>query len=90
MLKTAPLTVIPIQLATRLAADADQADRNGDTDCAWRLKQLAAYTGAAAPQQARDLGIERCTERYAAARDLMELVVAAEQVKEAELRQHPR
>src|SRR5437899_10887815 len=70
---------IPIDLRNRLDADADQADRNGDRACAAILRQMAAYTGTNAPQPARDLGVSACTNRYAAARELMQLVVAAEE-----------
>ena len=78
---------IPIDLRNRLDADADRADRASDRACAAILRQMAAYTGADAPQQARDLGVTACTGRYAAARELMNLVVAAE---EEAARRHPK
>ncbi len=40
--------------------------------------QIAAYAGANAPQQARDVGVTACTI-HGAARELMTLVVAAEE-----------
>jgi hypothetical protein len=66
---------IPIDLRNRLDADTDRAAQAGDRRCAEIRRQLAAYTGNDAVQRARDLGAEACTMRYAAARELMQLVV---------------
>ena len=69
---------IPIDLRNKLDADADRASQAGDRKCTEILRQLAAYSGNDAAQYARDLGAEACTIRYAAARELMQLVVRAE------------
>ena len=69
----------PIDIRNRLDADADRAAQAGDRECAEILRQLAAYTGADAAQRARDLGAEVCTIRYPAARELMKVVVLAEE-----------
>lgn len=72
------LDFIPIALRKKLEADAAQAQKNGDRNCAGILLQLAAYADNDAPQFARDLGAEACTARYDSARELMNLVVQAE------------
>ena len=42
------------------------------------LRQMAAYTGIHVRDHARDLGLHACAKAYASAREVMELVVAAE------------
>ena len=75
------LDFIPIDLRNKLDADADKAVEKGDRRCAEILRQLAAYTGNNAPQFARDLGAEPCATKYDSARELMQLVVMAEEEK---------
>ena len=67
-----------IDLSNRLAADADRADRAGERGHAAVLRQMAAYTGIHVRDHARDLGLHACAKDYASAREVMELVVAAE------------
>ena len=74
-----PSNLVSIDLRNQLDADADRADRNGDRRCGAILRQMAAYTGTDAPQHARDLGVNACAGRYASARELMQLVVVAEE-----------
>ena len=81
-----PDNFIPIDLRNALDADADRAAQAGDRRCAEILRQLAAYTGTNAPQFARDMGAEACTIRYRSAKELMTLVVAAEQEEEGQRR----
>jgi len=71
-----PDNFISIDLRNALDADADRAAQKGDGPCAEILRQMAAYTGADAPQMARDLEVTRCT-KYASAKELMHLVVIA-------------
>jgi hypothetical protein len=78
-----PDNFIPIDVRNKLDADAERAARAGDRRCADILRQLAAYTGTDASQHARDLGAEVCTTRYAAARELMQLVVRTEDARRA-------
>lgn len=73
-----PNNVIPSDLREELRADAEKAERNGDRACATILRQIAGYTGADGPGQARALKVNACTIRYEAARKLMKLVLAAE------------
>ena len=81
---------IPVDLCNRLDADADRAAQAGDRNCAEILRQLAAYTGNDGAQWARDLGAEACTNRYASARELMQLVVQVELAAEKAMERKPR